>query len=237
MHHVPENTYKNRRNAGYSHDEAVAYPSRVRYQDKIELPDGRWFPNLTEMARATGINATTLEYRRAQGYTGADLITPDRHKPAARARVIQGIPFASDKDAAAHFGVTYNTYLRRLADDWSVEQALGLTPSPKALSLTIDGVPYPSIRALAAAFNQNRDIVRIRLSAGASPRQAVGLDTFTHPHENADTLRVDGVPYTSIAELAKAYDKPYTTVLRRIQAGMDPKAAVTKPVRRYKRKR
>lgn len=237
MHHVSNITYQNRRNAGYTHDEALAYPGNVRYRDKIELPDGRWFPNLTEMSRATGIGLTTLEYRRNQGYTGMDLVTPDRHTPMARPRIIQGIPFASDKDAAAHFGVDYYTYLKRLADDWTVEQALGLAPSPKALSLAVDGVPYPSMRALADAFKQNRDMVRLRLASGASPRQAVGLDPFEPPTRADEPLVVDGVPYPNLRALARAYDKPYTTVFRRIQGGMDPKEAVTKPVRRYNRKR
>lgn len=173
MYEIPRHTYRNRRNTGYTHEEALAYPSRVRYLEKIELPDGRWFPNLRELSNATGIKVTTLRYRQRQGYTGKDLIAEEGQLPTQHARVVLGIPFASDKDAAAHFGINYNTYIRRLAADWTVEQALELAPSPKAASLTVDGIPYDSVQALADAYGKPYDTVRRRIKDGMDPKDAI----------------------------------------------------------------
>lgn len=236
MHKLSRQAYQTRRALGYTDEEARAYPGSVRYREKIELPDGRWYPNLNEMSRATGIGLSTLQYRRRNQNAARSIGDAPNQVSNAHARTINKKRFDSDKQACRHFNVNYTTFQRRRDRGWSVEQALGLNPSPKAIALTIDGVPHQTIRALADHYQQNRDSVRRKLARGATPRQAVGLDVFDGV-VNPDGLLVDGVPYANIHALAAAYEKPVTTIRNRIESGMDPLEAVVKPVRTYRRKK
>ena len=141
---------------------------------------------------------------------------------------------------------TLNTLRARLRERWSLEEALevklkidGRKSTANTKKLTIDGVAL-SVAEAVNRYSVPSSTILYRLNRGATSEQAVGLEDIergallSQPEDNRDrkkrekkTYVVDGVFYSSVAELARAYELSPALVYNRIRDnGWTPERAV-----------
>ena len=131
---------------------------------------GKKFPSYQAAAKHFGINPGRVVSRLHSGYDieqalGLKPLNPPI--PSAHAVEIDGLSFATIKEAASHYGQPANRVRNRLHDGWSLEDALKKNNSSKAIPVTIDGKQYKSIRAAAKALGIPNDTLRNRLKRNA----------------------------------------------------------------------
>jgi len=97
--------------------------------------------------------------------------------------------------------------------------------------ITCNWVRYPSRAALARAYGLTQQTLSFRLSRGMTPEEAVakpaGAKRSGRPGQ---PVVCSGVTYESIRALAKAHGMNRQTLYSRLQIGMTPEDAVSKPL-------
>jgi hypothetical protein len=93
---------------------------------------------------------------------------------------VGGKSFPSLAAAAEAFGVSISLVRNRIRQGWTLEEALGLTPRPRAPStkgrkITVNGIEFQSLRAATEHYGLPRWSVHNRLSAGWTVEQVFGL--------------------------------------------------------------
>jgi hypothetical protein len=93
---------------------------------------------------------------------------------------IRGTAFSSLTEAAKEYGLTVQLVSRRLKDDWTLEQAVGIEPPPKRLahnakSLETTKGQFESVRAASKASGVSEANINARLKLGWTPDQACGF--------------------------------------------------------------
>ena len=139
--------------------EGIEYPSYAAAADHYGVEPGTFNLRVSRLGWSPE-EAAGLRPRRAYG----------RHTIK-----INGKVYKSLKSAAEAQGIAYKTVFKRLSDDWSIEQALGVEP-PKRLARKIyefKGKKYQSQRELAAAFGIPAPTLCKRLSRGATLEEAL----------------------------------------------------------------
>lgn len=169
-------TYRNRRYAGYTHDEALAYDGNIYYRTKIVLDNGEWYPNIEELAKAKGVAVKAVRYRLDMGDSYDDAIRHAGRTPVVGDLVIDGVPYPSLLEVARVFSVNPSTLRSRVLNGWTPEQAVGRTPPPNVRQYVVDGVPWTSIKTLAGAYDMKPERVRRRIAKHWTPTEAVGVD-------------------------------------------------------------
>ena len=141
---------------------------------------------------------------------------------------------------------TFNAVRARLRYGWNLEEALeveqkvdGRKTNTNSKRLTIDDITL-SVSQASKKYSIPYSTILDRLNRGASSKQAVGLEDIEKgdlsPQSKAYTNRnkrekknylVDGVIYSSVAELARAYGLDPTLVYNRIRNnGWTPERSV-----------
>ncbi|MDF5409655.1 hypothetical protein [Vibrio parahaemolyticus] len=90
---------------------------------------------------------------------------------------IGDLTFATRSEAARHFGINPKLVTERMTQrGWTLEQALGLEPSPRrtfAKKVVIDGTEYPSMRQAAKELGVAQSTLMNRINAGISVEEAL----------------------------------------------------------------
>ena len=145
---------------------------------------------------------------------------------------IRGTAFSSLTEAAKEYGLTVQLVSKRLKDDWTLEQAVGIEPPPKRLahnakSLETTKGQFESVRAASKASGVSEANINARLKLGWTPDQACGFASSPkRASNNASQVECAGKSFDSKAALADAYEIPYRKLAKRLRSGWTPEQAV-----------
>lgn len=110
---------------------------------------------------------------------------------------IQGMTFATVRDAVPYFGVSANTI--RAAIRAGTTHRIGTGQShPEALPVRIRGVTYPTVKAAAKSIHVTTKAIYQALSANRIDR--VGLPTFVENPNNSKPVTFGPVRFRSMSE-------------------------------------
>ncbi|WP_298444719.1 GIY-YIG nuclease family protein [uncultured Ferrimonas sp.] len=163
---------------------------------------------------------------------------------AAPFMVVDGVEYASENDLCNAFKVNRSTYRARLKRGLTVAQALGQAEVADGRRSAAGVQRYDfqgasrSVQEIAELTGMSASTLRDRLCRGATLEQALSNQRFGRgvlgERQRAKTaikrrsVTVDGVTYSSIKDLAEAYQLPYYVVQQRISThGWTPEQAVT----------
>lgn len=147
--------------------------------------------------------------------------------------------FPSEKEMCRYWQIGYETYRGRLERGWTIEKAL-TTPTSikKKRTFIIDGVKYDNVSELCRAYNIERISFITHIKNGLSAKEAVELTLKNKKarkhYKKPRTCWYDhlGIKYSSLTEMAKAYNIRSNLLRSRINKGMSIEEALTTPPRR-----
>jgi hypothetical protein len=141
---------------------------------------------------------------------------------------IANIKFKTLKDAAKHFGINQGTFVTRLSNGWTLEQAAGLVKYDKIpknhIKVKIDGNEFDNVRAAAKFYGIHDHTARTRIGKGWSIEKALK----TKKINLAKKIKFDGKTFGSIRKLAKFYKVSSGTLAGKLSRGVSVKKALGK---------
>lgn len=181
--------------------------------------DGMPYANYKELADAHNVDINTFHGRRQNGKSVREalgLVEPEN------AIVYDGVPYPNPSALAHAYNVCPKRLAYRLKANWTMEEALELTPrrKPKTVQrnkrppIFFDNRFFKSKAKLVAFYGLNASSVYLAEKAGKSLDDIV----FGEDRCYAD-LSFDGVVYHHPGELARAYGVNPTTFRRRLDDG------------------
>lgn len=210
-HDLPEGVYERRRKKGFTHDEAVAHPSHVRYERPYRLSTGT-FPNIREIVAVhPDVKENTIRGRLHLGWSlekavftparshrpwfDASPLAPRPDQPKRVAITIDGVPYKSHAAAARAHNVSKATFDYRLLEGYSPEQAAGLAPITGREPIPVTSRVYRVRRERGFTHDEAiqfpRDVactVPIRLRGSTYPSRAMFRRAFDLSKHEADLL-------------------------------------------------
>lgn len=138
-----------------------------------------------------------------------------------------GAHFPSIKALAEHYGLSKEKVVRRLAQGWSPEQAVGLAErnregSPTGFPLEFGGVRYPSLAQAARALGLDPRTIANRVAKGYTPEDALRGKLKGHTANAANAakpIEFGGNTFPSQTELAERYGQLWRVVSKRMALG------------------
>lgn len=229
---------------GWDLAKALAEPPNKNTQRSYVI-NGVEYKNLKALAEGLKITYHAAVKRAHRGWTEQEFVH-GKEKKAAKAVVpkeksivgnpieVGGVLYGNMRIAFDKLqpSCKYNTLRKRLHEGWIPDEAFELIPrvdgrSRRAKKIVVGGESY-SLEGAALKFGLSAMTISTRLKRGASPEQAVGLQeirrgelktltqTLATPRKKT-VYCVDGVNYSSVTALAKAYNLPYPLVYNRIR--------------------
>ena len=223
--------YAKRMKRGWSLERTLTTPVKTK---PLEIPvtdhKGKKYPSQSAMARAYGIQDSTLRIRLRYGWSLEKALTA----PVGSSHWIQdheGKIFPSAVDMAEAHGVPYITYRTRIENGWSIERAL-TTPVKERNPEVRDhkGNVYPSLNAMTAAYGIPSLTFRARVDHGWDVEHALTIPVRKVAH-GIRTRDHKGNIYPSQSAMTEAYGIPYITYRARLRYGWSQEKALTTPVR------
>lgn len=146
---------------------------------------GKKYSNAKEIADAFNVSLKKFRWRLQEGWSLEEALElKNRVNPRGKGFTVKGQFFATRRDAAKHFGMKEATLNKRIAEGWTLEEALGLSPresqrngNPKPCVFL--GHKFPSKQARNEFYGltgSKPSLVEKRIARGWTKRQAVGLD-------------------------------------------------------------
>ena len=123
------------------------------------IVDGYEFESIGSAASAFGVSRNTVDYRLSKGWTPEEAVgvrpRPDHAASTPGLAVkVQGLEFASIRQAAKHFGRSYTHIFARLNEGCTLEQALGLVKRTDSLqSVRTESVPGRGFRETNRSYH------------------------------------------------------------------------------------
>lgn len=130
--------------------------------------------------------------------------------------IVNGVKYNSIVDACSEYGVDAYLFRNRIANGWSIEEALEIVERRKSKkgSIEIEDIKgYSSLAELCRDFNISYSLVRQRLQRGLS------LDDAISGKSISKNIVVNGVSYKSLNDACESLNIPYYTVCMRISNG------------------
>lgn len=139
---------------------------------------------------------------------------------------IQGKKFKTIKDAAKHYGVNPGTFVTRLSNGRTLEQAAGIEKydivSKNHIKVKIDGKEFNNVRLAAKFYGLHDHTVRTRIGRGWSIEKALK----TKEIDLSKKIKFRGKTFKSIRKLAKFYKVSSVTLAGKISRGVPIKKAL-----------
>ncbi|ADL36338.1 hypothetical protein bpr_II401 (plasmid) [Butyrivibrio proteoclasticus B316] len=218
-------TVDERLSAGWSLEEALTTPSNHGNKRRVGCKDhrGKSYPSFRAMARAYGLEKSTLKERLDRGWSLKDaLITPpDKTR----------ITF--DEEKAKENGISKSTYKSRLRRGWDEDAALSIKVGDAPYEALKEGEyctdhlgkVYRSYKKRAEAYGQKVDVVWHRLEYGWCLEKALtvkdGRRVFCTDHKENK--------YKSITEMCDTYGIKRDVYIKRIESGYTQEEALLIP--------
>lgn len=225
---VPSGVVSDRLRRGWKLDDALKEPKEYRAKRDFTV-DGKTYKTMSALARAFKLPYTTVLSRARSGFSDKEIVYGRRRKkttPKGKVKghsiVIAGKIYPSKTAAAKDLGIDPRTFLKRMIDGYTPEQAAELEErptSPGAPSrpgaprpVIVKGKPFKSLMKAAAHYGVSYDRARHRTKKGATIEQVLGLE----PLWTANSVEFKGKMYESRAALAEAYGLRGDLVSKRI---------------------
>lgn len=187
------------------------------------------YPSITKAAEYYGIPFKLVWSRLTKGKWSVseafELAPPPiLHKQAVE---IHGECFVSQSELARAYGISNQLVWARLNSGWSIEEAIGLEPSP--VSYELEGVYYESRASAARKHNIEPHLVSSRIANGWTINQAFNL---APPPKS---IKIKGSTYEYFSDACKEYDINYETASSRVSRGWTYEQAlsITSPPNDY----
>lgn len=150
-------------------------------------------------------------------------LKPERHSVERIKYFVDhlGKQYSSNREMCEHWGIAYETYLNRMKNGWSLEEALTV-PSRNKKAKDFQGNDFSSFTMMCKHYNISKDTVKYRLEHGWSLYQA--LTTRAPDKKVKDHL---GKEYETFNEMCRCYNLPSGAVRHRIKNGWDLEKALT----------
>lgn len=209
---MPARLLYTRLNSGWSVEAAVETPvSEQRLGRKLEH-NGVVYKSVRELADDIGMSYGTLRSRLQMGWSVQDAVERDVRKFGIE---YDGKVYDSVAKLANSVGLDKSVVESRLRAGWTLDEAIHGRERKKVM---YKGVEYNSVKDLCRIHGLNYGVVGNRIRNGWSLDDAV--ETEEGRGRLADSVDYDGKTYTSIAELCRELNLPYSSVCSDYKQGL-----------------
>ncbi|NDJ84148.1 hypothetical protein GXP65_24255 [Vibrio campbellii] len=227
---------------------------------RVYIVGDKKFKTLKELADSAGISYDAAVKRVHRGFSDEEVFygkkkltkTKKEKQHKTRGSSVQVLGVTYENLRAAHEKIkpvcSYNTLVARLRYNWSIEEALEVVPKTdgrtlKTRTLNIKGEVI-SVHDASVKYGVSVSTILDRLNRGASDQVAITKGRLKSglliPQSQAYKARkkirkrayiVDGVEYSSVASLARAYSVPAPLVYNRMRDnGWSAERSVKEPI-------
>lgn len=169
---------------------------------------GNTYDSIESLCKAYNIASTTLRYRLNRGWSLKDALTKEK-KSNGKGKAVQdhlGNKYGSTKDLCKAYNINYTTFMVRIENGWSMEDAITKeiqTPEKGKAIQDHLGNTYESVKSLCKAYNIDITTFTTRLDRGWSIEDALTKEKQSNRKAIQDHI---GNTYDSITDLCKAYN-------------------------------
>jgi hypothetical protein len=184
---------------------------------------GNTFSTVKEMCTFYNIPESTYRKRKKDGWSLEKILTTKtRKKPSTD---YKGKQFESEHKMCQFYNIKQSIYRWRIKHGWSQKDALLIGDSSKICPCTDHlGNQFPSKTAMAKYYGISNKRLDARLKSGYSLERAL-----SKPLLDYSVADFNGVIYSSIEEMCKAYNVASSMYKDRIYKGWNQKDALLKP--------
>ena len=230
--------------SGWSVRQAVGLDEPPERQGVPSLCKPIWFrgeeyPSQTALAKKFGVTRFNFEARINNGWTveeALEVVERKKPKPKHYKKVCAfGREYYCLSEAARELGVNPKTAMRRIADGWSVEDALTGKRSDITKNWNIyevEGKTYIGQEAIAEAYGLTVMAFRARLNRGHTLEKALGIKKGVG--QRGHRYFVEGKEYFGRRNLAEAYGLTHDQLATRMRRGFSVEEALGLKHRRHK---
>ena len=231
--------------SGWSVEKALN-DKKHKSTNRVYVVDEKKFQSLKELSISAGISYNAAVKRAHRGFSDKEIfygkkIIKKNNKPKEKGTrgkpiTVLGVVYGNLRFAyeALKPSCTYNSLIARLRYNWSLEEAFEVVQkvdgrTEKTKTLDIDGKIIP-IKEASVQFGVPESTIHDRLKRGASDKLAISKDRIknglllSHSEAYKNTKKrikkvyeVDGVEYSSVPALARAYNLPAPLVYNRMR--------------------
>lgn len=133
-----------------------------------------------------------------------------------------GITYNSVTEACEAYGISVNTFYKRINRGMSPSEALSKKGTHSAVTAP-DGTVYPSEKAMCLAEGINYGTYRLRRKKGQSIKDALNPAGYKR---HGKITAPNGITYTDMKDMCRAYGIRYNTFRRRIEKGISVEDAL-----------
>jgi transposase len=184
LYGIPDSTIRDRLKRGASILQALGLDEvpkgflerqrdvKTKKREQIHLNvDGKVYTGYRALADAFGLKDYTVRERIViHGYTPEEAVkTEGKSKPLT----VEGVDYLSKTAAAEAYGLSLEVLSARLADDFTLEQALGIEIKENSKTITYKAEKFNSLSDLAAKTGISASALRGRVQSGLTPEEAV----------------------------------------------------------------
>ena len=129
--------------------------------------------------------------------------------------IVDGVKYNSLVELCESYGVNYALFSSRIANGWSVDEALGLEERNKSKkgTLVVEGLNGEiSLAEFCRDMNVSYSVVRNRIKKGYTLEEAV-------TSKKIPKVKINGVEYKSLSDACGKLKMPYYVVCMRISNG------------------
>ena len=202
---ISTDTFNKRRNEKHmSLKDALTIPVKKRHNGSCKDHLGNEFPSTQAMCEHYGIDRNVFDYRIYEKHMPIkDALTkPTRKQHNGPCKDHLGNEFPNQKAMCKHYGISYDTFYRRMTKNhMSLKDAL-TTALPKKTCEDHLGNKFPSVIAMCEHYNITRPAFDKRIEKGWSIK-----DALTTPVQKRNTPCTDhlGNTFPSITAMCKHY--------------------------------
>lgn len=193
---------------------------------------GNEYKSYTELGKKYGLSKTTILKRLKKGYTLEETLTIPSGKATKRYQVRDhlGNTYTSIEAMLKHYGISKDTYRKRLLKGWSLKDILN-TPTKynTKAQITYDhlGNEFKSFLKMCQYYNKDFCTVKNRLDKGWSLEDALTKNKTTS--RGTTTYDHLGNKFDSMLAMCRRYNINYKVVDKRLRDGWELEKALTTP--------
>ena len=223
--------YAKRIRRGWSLERTLTTPVKTKpLEIRVTDHKGNKYPSVCAMARAYGIQDSTLRVRFRYGWNIEKALTAPVGS-SHMTRDHKGNVYSSAVEMAEAYGIPVGTYWTRIGNGWDLEKALTTPVKNRDIEIRDHkGNLYPTLTAMTEAYGVPSLTYRGRIENGWDVERAL-----TTPVRRVDRGKIvrdhKGKEYSSQTMMAEAYGIPYITYRARLRYGWSLEKALTTPVK------
>ena len=236
---IYEETLRKRLRAGWTMLESLGLELRPKIKvagESFEVAKKK-FISQAELCEHFEISLNSFRSRQRMGWSLEESVGLEEREK--KQYVVAGVEYKTLVDVYTHYQLDKEKMASRLKSGMSLEAAVFTDQLPgNRASVKVDGIDFNSISEAARHFKIEISKAHGRLKAGYGVEVAFGLEDIPpaqHKRRDRDDFIVDGVLYTSFAELEKHFSISQDTIRSRLNRGASLLEALRMPPREAKK--